>query len=88
MDTSKFKDGIDIERAINIIFWMLDGLGAQEQEKRKSLSLEQIDYDELLLEMHGYWYIYPKAPTLNGKWGFGYSKNLKSKGMAGSFLRL
>lgn len=54
IDLSKFKKGIDIKKAINIINWTLEGFAYQMQEKTLSLSLEQIDNEEIMTEMEEY----------------------------------
>ncbi|MGG0284396.1 TetR/AcrR family transcriptional regulator [Peribacillus butanolivorans] len=54
IDLSKFKKGIDIKKAINIINWTLEGFAYQMQEKVSSLSLEQIASDETMAEMEEY----------------------------------
>ncbi|MHB9096098.1 MAG: TetR/AcrR family transcriptional regulator [Eubacteriales bacterium] len=54
IDVSKFRDGFDIKRAVNIIIWTFEGLRNQEQEKVKSRSLDQTYYDGLLAEMDIY----------------------------------
>ncbi len=54
IDTSKFKEDIDIKRAIDIIIWTMEGFSDREQEKIKSLSLDQIYYDNVLQEMNVY----------------------------------
>lgn len=54
IDLSKFKKGIDIKKAINIINWTLEGFAYQMQEKALSLSLEQIDSEETMAEMEEY----------------------------------
>lgn len=51
IDSSLFKEGIDIQRAITIIVWTMEGLGKQHQETTKALPLSQINMDEVLLEM-------------------------------------
>lgn len=54
IDTSKFKDGIDIKRAIDVIIWTMEGFSARERERLKSLSSSQTNYDDLLAEMDIY----------------------------------
>ncbi|MGG0240573.1 TetR/AcrR family transcriptional regulator [Bacillus rhizoplanae] len=54
IDLSKFKKGIDIKKAINIINWTLEGFAYQMQEKALSLSWEQIDSEETMAEMEEY----------------------------------
>lgn len=54
IDVSRFKEGIDIERAINIIIWTVESLSDREQKKLKSLTLNQSYYDEMLAEVDNY----------------------------------
>lgn len=54
IDLSKFNKGIDIKKAINIINWTLEGFTYQLQEKELSLSLEQIESEEIMAEMEEY----------------------------------
>jgi TetR/AcrR family transcriptional regulator len=54
IDTSRFKEGIDIQRAIQMMIWTLEGFSAQEQQKVKSLSLRPDYYDEVLAETEKY----------------------------------
>lgn len=57
VDVSKFKEGIDIQKAINIIFWSLEGFGNQY----KSTPADQINMDEILAAMETYVEILKKA---------------------------
>ncbi|WP_191565665.1 TetR/AcrR family transcriptional regulator [Metabacillus idriensis] len=54
IDLSKFKKGIDIKKAINIINWTLEGFAYQMQGKVLSQSLEKIDSEETMAEMEEY----------------------------------
>jgi TetR/AcrR family transcriptional regulator len=54
IDTSKFKQGIDIERAIKIIIWTMEGFSNEQQKKGKMRSVDQINMDEILSEMDHY----------------------------------
>ncbi|WP_442593685.1 TetR/AcrR family transcriptional regulator [Neobacillus sp. D3-1R] len=54
VDASLFKEGIDVQRAIAIIMWTMEGLGNQLQEKTRILPLNQIKIDEILTEMDVY----------------------------------
>lgn len=51
IDVSKFRDGVDAGRAINILMWTIEGFGTSELQKAK---LKQIDYDKTLKEMDIY----------------------------------
>ncbi|RDU38169.1 TetR/AcrR family transcriptional regulator [Neobacillus piezotolerans] len=54
IDLSPFKGDLDIPKAINIIVWTLQGFSNEVQEKIKFLSLDEINYDEILAKMDGY----------------------------------
>ncbi|MEK4876354.1 TetR/AcrR family transcriptional regulator [Bacillus sp. FSL W8-0102] len=54
IDTSKFKQGLDINRAIKIIMWTMEGLSNEQQKKMKQFSLKHFDMDEILSEMDHY----------------------------------
>ncbi len=54
IDFGKFKEGIDIQKALNIIVWTVEGFAAKQQEKAGPLSLNELHTDELLAEMDRY----------------------------------
>lgn len=54
IDTSKFKEGVDIKKAGKVILWTIEGISAEAGEKAKKLSLQELDYDEILEEVDGY----------------------------------
>ncbi|WP_163103446.1 TetR/AcrR family transcriptional regulator [Peribacillus alkalitolerans] len=54
IDLSKFKKGIDVKKAINIINWTVEGFAFQMQEKALSLAWEDIDNMEIMAEMEEY----------------------------------
>ena len=54
IDVSKFKEGIDIPKAMNIIFWSLEAFGYQKQEQTKEIPLDQLNIEDLLEEMDEY----------------------------------
>jgi AcrR family transcriptional regulator len=54
IDTSKFKEGIDTQKAIEIISWTIDGFNNKEMERIKRISLHEIDYYEMLKELDIY----------------------------------
>jgi TetR/AcrR family transcriptional regulator len=54
IDYSKFKKGIDIQKAISVINWTLEGFAYQQQEKALSLSFDQIKIEETIAEMDEY----------------------------------
>jgi TetR/AcrR family transcriptional regulator len=51
IDTSKFKEGIDIKRTIDIITWTMEGFSHRNQEKTKHIPLDQINWDDLLADL-------------------------------------
>ena len=53
-DHSKFKENIDINKAVQIIFWSMEGFANQQQEKLKALSMDQVNPGETLVEMESY----------------------------------
>lgn len=57
IDESKFRPGIDVARAKNIIIWTLEGIGNASQEEAKEWTpdqVDQIDYDQVLAEYDAY----------------------------------
>ena len=54
IDHSKWREDIDIKRAIDIINWTMEGLRAKQQEKAKLTSLSGFNYDEIMAEMDRY----------------------------------
>lgn len=54
IDTSKFKEGVDAKKAVDIITWTIDGFTNKEMERIKSFSLDELDFDELFKEMDIY----------------------------------
>ena len=53
-DHSLFKEGIDINKAVQLIYWGMEGFANQQQEKHQALSTDQINPDEVLMEMDSY----------------------------------
>lgn len=50
IDTSKFKDGLDIKKCINIIIWTIEGFGADVMKKEKLLTLNKEDYEKTVAQ--------------------------------------
>lgn len=50
IDMSRFKEGIDIQKAVNIITWTFEGFAKAELDKRKLLSPQQVDYTSMFAE--------------------------------------
>ncbi|WP_291579013.1 TetR/AcrR family transcriptional regulator [Clostridium sp. UBA6640] len=49
-DLYKFKEDIDVEKAINVMIWTFQGLGDQALKKAKLLSLDRPNYSEVFKE--------------------------------------
>ena len=54
IDTSKFKEGVDVQRAKNIIFWTMEGFAYQYQGSMAAIELESINIDDLIAAMDVY----------------------------------
>ncbi|MBO9129400.1 TetR/AcrR family transcriptional regulator [Bacillus sp. 165] len=54
IDFSKFKEGIDIQKAIQIIYWTMEGFAYQQQEKVLGLNVDEINLDEVFSQMDEY----------------------------------
>ncbi|MCT8975300.1 TetR/AcrR family transcriptional regulator [Clostridium sp. CX1] len=53
-DTSKFKENIDIKRAVDVIVWTMEGFVSKEKEKIKDHSITNLNFDEILSEVNIY----------------------------------
>ncbi|WP_147533410.1 TetR/AcrR family transcriptional regulator [Bacillus marasmi] len=54
IDVTMFKDGLDIEKTLNIIFWSLEGFAHKQQDKAIAAEFNQAFLDELMNEMEAY----------------------------------
>lgn len=54
IDTSKFKDGIDIEKVINIVIWTLQGFADEIMKKEKLSPSNQVNYEKAFSEVDEY----------------------------------
>ncbi len=54
IDTSKFKEGLDVKKSIQIIYWTFEGFANQQQQKAKSVSVDEINQEEVLAEIDAY----------------------------------
>ncbi|WGG47792.1 TetR/AcrR family transcriptional regulator [Rossellomorea sp. DA94] len=54
IDTSKFKEGIDVNKSIQVIYWTFEGMANQQQQKAKSRSVAEINQEEVLTEIDAY----------------------------------
>lgn len=49
-DTSKFKESINIKRAVDVIVWTMEGFTAKEKEKIRNNPITNLNFDEILSE--------------------------------------
>ena len=61
IDTSKFKDGLDAERAIEVITWTIEGFTNKEMHKVKNFSLYELNFNDVLKELDIYLEILKKS---------------------------
>lgn len=61
IDSSKFQDGVDVSRAMNIILWTFEGLGTSELAKAKASVSKRVDYEKVFGEMDIYIDIFKKS---------------------------
>ena len=54
IDKSKFSDGVDVNRAINIVMWTLEGFGTSELQKAKVSESKRMNYEKVFHEMDIY----------------------------------
>lgn len=54
IDTSKFKEDVDIKKAIEIITWTVDGFINKETQRVKTIPLEEVDQHEMIKELDVY----------------------------------
>ena len=54
IDKTKFRDGVDVDKAINIIIWTLEGFGTSQQQKSKAQGVSQPEYEKIFSEMDSY----------------------------------
>ena len=54
IDAAKFKDGVDVKRAVQIIAWSLEGFALQQQEKLRGQKLVPAQIEGFLEEMDAY----------------------------------
>lgn len=53
-DSSKFKEGTDIKRAVNVIIWTMEGFAAKKKEEIRESPITDLNFDEILSEMDIY----------------------------------
>jgi len=61
IDTSLFREYVDVSKALNIMIWTMEGISTKKREKAKVLSLNDLHYDEILAEMDTYLAILKKS---------------------------
>lgn len=61
LDYSKFRDDIDIQKAIKTIYWTIEGIGNESKEKIKANNAESFDIDAPFKEMDDYIELFQKA---------------------------
>lgn len=61
IDTSKFKEGVEAKKAIDIIAWTIDGFTNKEMHKVKSFTLYELNFNEVLKELDVYLEILKKC---------------------------
>lgn len=54
INVSLFREGIDIQEAIQILIWTIEGFSNREAEKARGLHSKEIDYDQALAEIDHY----------------------------------
>jgi AcrR family transcriptional regulator len=54
LDFSRFKEGVDIKKAIEIITWTVEGFINKETQRMKTIPLHDIDQYELVKELDTY----------------------------------
>ncbi|MFC7373426.1 TetR/AcrR family transcriptional regulator [Fictibacillus iocasae] len=54
LDTSKFKNGLDIQKAIKSVLWTFEGFSAEVLGRAKAMQLDQPDYEAAYKEADAY----------------------------------
>lgn len=54
IDVSKFKEGMDVEKAINIIIWTFEGMSNAEIKKAKLTNSGEVDYEKIITDADAY----------------------------------
>lgn len=54
IDATKFREGIDVRKAIQVIYWTFEGFANQQQAKAKSMSVADIYKEDVLAELDSY----------------------------------
>jgi AcrR family transcriptional regulator len=61
IDQTKFKDDVDIKKALNVIKWTMEGFSNLEQQKLETSNLNKMDYDKMLRELDSYFEMLKKC---------------------------
>ncbi|WP_113927771.1 TetR/AcrR family transcriptional regulator [Bacillus sp. P14.5] len=61
IDTSKFKEGVDVEKVKDIITWSFEGFSNRMQAKVKGMGLQKIGIEETISEMEDYMEVLKKS---------------------------
>lgn len=61
IDLSKFKENLDLEKTVNIVFWAMEGFAYRQQDKALAADFDQKYLDEVLSELDAYCAILKKA---------------------------
>lgn len=67
VDDSKFKEGLDVAKAKDLIVWSLNGIADKMQQKVRGLTWDEIDYDALTAECDSYFVILRELFYRNGE---------------------
>lgn len=54
IDYSRFREGVDIQKAMKIIMWTFEGYGKEEMLKAKAQHAASFDYEKMLAETDQY----------------------------------
>jgi len=54
IDTSRFRSGLDVDKAKQLIFWAIGGYAGQILEQLKSLDVSEFDFKKIRTEFDGY----------------------------------
>ncbi|XXM72513.1 TetR/AcrR family transcriptional regulator [Lysinibacillus sphaericus] len=54
IDAGKFREGIDVGKAIQVIYWTFEGFANQQQTKVSSMSVADIYKEDILAELDSY----------------------------------
>lgn len=54
VDETKFKEGLDVERSKQLIFWMNIGFTNELLDNIRSSDIAQLDYDNIIADLDGY----------------------------------